>query len=160
MGVRSIPNKRSEYWIEKPEKGKGDYGIGLVLKNGSGEEQCIGFCLFDSDGNFRDSMHYKSNLSGSMKAKVERLQGRLCKKGEKSSESSWLYRENFPKFKEEKINFFISGDFAAFTKGTAKLLLVEYLKEYVEIFARRIKELTGWNKQQTTSCVVGSPGNC
>ena len=78
-------------------------------------------------------------LSGSMKVEVERLQERLGgKNGEKAWERFWLYRESFPKFNEEEINFSI------FTKGTARLLLEENLKEYVVLFVRRIKELTGW----------------
>ena len=137
--LERIPNKRSEYWFEKPKKDNGDYGIGLVLKNESEKEHCIGFYLFDSKGEFKNSEPYKSMLSGSMKVEVERLQERLGgKNGEKAWERFWLYRESFPKFNEEEINFSI------FTKGTARLLLEENLKEYVVLFVRRIKELTGW----------------
>lgn len=49
-----------------------------------------------------------------------------------------MYRESFPEFNGQEINFSI------FTKGTTRLLLEENLKEYVEVFIRRIKELTGW----------------
>ena len=59
-----------------------------------------------------------------------------------------MYRESFPKFNEEEINFY------SFTKETEKLLFEENLKEYVDVFIRRIKELTGWGNQQTTSCVT------
>ena len=41
-----------------------------------------------------------------------------------------------------------------FTKGTAKLLLEENLGEYVKTVVDRIKKLTGWEKQQTTSGVA------
>ena len=127
----------ADYWFKKPERG--NYGIGLALKSGSGENHCIGFCLFDSKGEFKPSEPYKSMLSGSMKAEVERLQERLGGKNVgKESEGSWLYREKFPKFNGQEI------DFSLFTKGTARLLLEENLKEYVVLFVRRIKELTGW----------------
>lgn len=134
--------KESDYWFKKPERG--DYGIGLALKNGSGDNHCIGFCLFDSDGEFKDITDCKSNLSGSIKAEVDRLQERLGGK----NNGKWLYREDFPAFKDEKINFY------SFTKETAKLLFEENLKEYVEKkFICRIKELTGWGNQQADSCV-------
>ena len=137
--LERIPNKRSEYWFEKPEKGNGDYGIGLVLKNESEKEHCIGFYLFDSKGEFKNSESHRSMLSGSMKVEVERLQDRLGgKNGKKVWERFWLYRESFPEFNGQEINFSI------FTKGTTRLLLEENLKEYVEVFIRRIKELTGW----------------
>ena len=133
----------ADYWFKKPERG--NYGIGLALKSGSGENHCIGFCLFDSKGEFKPSEPYKSMLSGSMKAEVERLQERLSvKNGGKESEGSWLYREKFPEFKGKKINFFL------FTKETAKLLLEENLKEYVGFFVCRIKELTGWKDPSLT----------
>lgn len=134
----------ADYWFKKPERG--NYGIGLALKSGSGENHCIGFCLFDSKGEFKPSEPYKSMLSGSMKAEVERLQERLSvKNGEKESEGSWLYREKFPEFKGKKINFFL------FTKETAKLLLEEKLKEYVAaFFVCRIKKLTGWKDPSLT----------
>ena len=142
-------NKWPAYWFEKPEKVNGDYGIGLVLKNENEKEHCIGFYLFDSKGDSKPSELCKSKLSGSMKADVERLQERLGgKNGKKGWEHSWLYRESFPKFNEEEINF------SSFTKETAKLLFEENLKEYVEKFICRIKELTGWGNQQTISCVA------
>ena len=139
-------NKWPAYWFEKPEKVNGDYGIGLVLKNENEKEHCIGFYLFDSKGDSKPSELYKSKLSGSMKAEVERLQERLSgKNGKKGWERFWLYRESFPKFNEEEINFSI------FTKGTAKLLLEENLKEYVAaFFVCRIKELTGWKDPSLT----------
>ena len=142
--LERIPDKDSDYWFKKPERG--NYGIGLALKSGSGENHCIGFCLFDSKGEFKPSEPYKSMLSGSMKAEVERLQERLSvKNGEKESEGSWLYREKFPEFKGKKINFFL------FTKETAKLLLEENLKEYVAaFFVCRIKKLTGWKDPSLT----------
>ena len=141
-------NKWPAYWFEKPEKVNGDYGIGLVLKNENEKEHCIGFYLFDSKGDSKPSELCKSKLSGSMKADVERLQERLGgKNGKKGWERSWLYRESFPKFNEEEINFSI------FTKETAKLLFEENLKKYVEKFICRIKELTGWGNQQADSCV-------
>lgn len=144
--LERIPNKRSEYWLEKPEKDNGDYGIGLVLKNESEKEHCIGFCLFDSNGTFKNSTECKSKLSGSIKAEVERLQERLSVKNVgKESEGSWLYREKFPELKGKKINFFL------FTKETAKLLLAENLKEYVGFFVCRIKELTGWKDPRLTA---------
>ena len=134
--------RESDYWFKKPERG--NYGIGLALKNGSEDNHCIGFCLFDSDGKFEDITDCKSNLSGSIKAEVDRLQERLGGK----NNGKWLYREDFPAFKDEKINFY------SFTKETAKLLFEENLKEYVEKFICRIKVLTGWENQQTTSCVA------
>lgn len=135
--------RESDYWFKKPERG--NYGIGLALKNGSEDNHCIGFCLFDSDGKFEDITDCKSNLSGSIKAEVDRLQERLGGK----NNGKWLYREDFPAFKDEKINFY------SFTKETAKLLFEENLKEYVDVFfIRRIKELTGWGNQQPTSCVT------
>ena len=144
-------NKWPAYWFEKPEKVNGDYGIGLVLKNENEKEHCIGFYLFDSKGEFKPSEPYKSMLSGSMKVEVERLQERLGgKNGKKGWEHSWLYRESFPKFNEEEINF------SSFTKETAKLLFEENLKEYVEKFICRIKELTGWENQQAVSCVAAT----
>ena len=114
------------------------------MKNGKEDNHCIGFCLFGSDGKFKDITDCKSNLSGSIKAEVDRLQERLGGK----NNGKWLYREDFPAFKDEKINFY------SFTKETAKLLFEENLKEYVDDFIRRIKELTGWGNQQTTSCVA------
>lgn len=144
-------NKWPAYWFEKPEKVNGDYGIGLVLKNENEKEHCIGFYLFDSKGDSKPSELCKSKLSGSMKADVERLQERLGgKNGKKGWEHSWLYRESFPKFNEEEINF------SSFTKETAKLLFEENLKEYVEKFICRIKELTGWENQQAVSCVAAT----
>ena len=140
--LENIPDKESEYWFKKPEQG--NYGIGLVLKNGSRDNHCIGFCLFGSDGKFKDITDCKSNLSGSIKAEVDRLQERLGGK----NNGKWLYREDFPAFKDEKINFY------SFTKETAKLLFEENLKEYVKKFICRIKELTGWGNQQTTSCIA------
>lgn len=140
--LENIPDKESEYWFKKPEQG--NYGIGLALKNGSEDNHCIGFCLFDSDGKFEDITDCKSNLSGSIKAEVDRLQERLGGK----NNGKWLYREDFPAFKDEKINFY------SFTKETAKLLFEENLKEYVKKFICRIKELTGWGNQQTTSCIA------
>ena len=134
--------RESDYWFKKPEGG--NYGIGLALKNGKKDNHCIGFCLFGSDGKFKDITDCKSNLSGSIKAEVDRLQERLGGK----NNGKWLYREDFPAFKDEKINFY------SFTKETAKLLFEENLKEYVDDFIRRIKELTGWGNQQTTSCVA------
>ena len=133
--------RESDYWFKKPEGG--NYGIGLALKNGKEDNHCIGFCLFGSDGKFKDITDCKSNLSGSIKAEVDRLQERLGGK----NNGKWLYREDFPAFKDEKINFY------SFTKETAKLLFEENLKEYVEKFIRRIKELTGWGNQQADSCV-------
>ena len=134
----------ADYWFKKPERG--NYGIGLALKSGSGENHCIGFCLFDSKGEFKPSEPYKSMLSGSMKAEVERLQERLGGKNVgKESEGSWLYREKFPKFNGQEI------DFSLFTKGTARLLLEENLKEYVAtFFICCIKELTGWKDPSLT----------
>ena len=134
--------RESDYWFKKPEGG--NYGIGLALKNGKKDNHCIGFCLFGSDGKFKDITDCKSNLSGSIKAEVDRLQERLGGK----NNGKWLYREDFPAFKDEKINFY------SFTKETAKLLFEENLKEYVEKkFICRIKELTGWGNQQADSCV-------
>lgn len=134
----------ADYWFKKPERG--NYGIGLALKSGSGENHCIGFCLFDSKGEFKPGEPYKSMLSGSMKAEVERLQERLGGKNVgKESEGSWLYREKFPKFNGQEI------DFSLFTKGTARLLLEENLKEYVAtFFICCIKELTGWKDPSLT----------
>ena len=141
--LEKVPKKESDYWFKKPERG--NYGIGLALKNGKEDNHCIGFCLFDSDGEFKDITDCKSNLSGSIKAEVDRLQERLGGK----NNGKWLYREDFPAFKDEKINFY------SFTKETAKLLFEENLKEYVEkFFICRIKELTGWGNQQTDSCVA------
>ena len=147
--LENIPEKESEYWFKKPEQG--NYGIGLVLKNGSGDNHCIGFCLFDSDGKYRgseDSAYYTSDAS-----KLNKAKGCLYEKNFKTSrqlpaEIPWLHREKFPEFKDEEINF------SSFTKETAKLLFEENLKEYVDVFIRRIKELTGWENQQTTSCVA------
>lgn len=147
--LENIPEKESEYWFKKPEQG--NYGIGLVLKNGSRDNHCIGFCLFDSDGKYRgseDSAYYTSDAS-----KLNKAKGCLYEKNFKTSrqlpaEIPWLHREKFPEFKDEEINF------SSFTKETEKLLLEENLKEYVEKFIRRIKELTGWGNQQTTSCVA------
>lgn len=134
--------RESEYWFKKPERE--NYGIGLALKNESKDNHCIGFCLFDSNGEFKDITNCKSNLNGSIKAEVDRLQERLGGK----NNGKWLYREDFPAFKDEKINFY------SFTKETAKLLFEENLKEYVDVFfIRRIKELTGWGNQQADSCV-------
>ena len=145
--LENIPDKESEYWFEKPEQG--NYGIGLVLKNGSGENHCIGFCLFDSDGKYRDSKdsaYYTSDAS-----KLNKAKGCLYEKNFKKpplpAEIPWLYREEFPKFKGKEINF------SSFTKETAKLLFEENLKKYVEKFICRIKELTGWGNQQADSCV-------
>lgn len=139
--LENVPNKMSDYWFKKPERG--NYGIGLALKAEGRENHCIGFCLFDSDGEFKNIIDCKSNLSGSIKAEVDRLQERLGGK----NNGKWLYLENFPAFKDEKINFY------SFTKETEKLLLEENLKEYVEKFICRIKVLTGWENQQTASCV-------
>ena len=147
--LENIPDKESEYWFKKPEQG--NYGIGLVLKNGSRDNHCIGFCLFDSDGKYRgseDSAYYTSDAS-----KLNKAKGCLYEKNFKTSrqlpaEIPWLHREKFPEFKDEEINF------SSFTKETAKLLFEENLKEYVEKFICRIKELTGWGNQQTTSCVA------
>ena len=134
--------RESEYWFKKPERE--NYGIGLALKNESKDNHCIGFCLFDSNGEFKDITNCKSNLNGSIKAEVDRLQERLGGK----NNGKWLYLEDFPAFKDEKINFY------SFTKETAKLLFEENLKEYVDVFfIRRIKELTGWGNQQADSCV-------
>ena len=144
--LEKVPKKESDYWFKKPERG--NYGIGLALKNGKEDNHCIGFCLFDSDGEFKDITDCKSNLSGSIKAEVDRLQERLGGK----NNGKWLYREDFPAFKDEKINFY------SFTKETAKLLFEENLKEYVEKkFICRIKELTGWGNQQAVSCVAAPP---
>ena len=150
--LENIPEKESEYWFKKPEQG--NYGIGLVLKNGSGDNHCIGFCLFDSDGKYRgseDSAYYTSDAS-----KLNKAKGCLYEKNFKTSrqlpaEIPWLHREKFPEFKDEEINF------SSFTKETEKLLLEENLKEYVEKFIRRIKELTGWGNQQAASCVAAPP---
>ena len=147
--LENIPDKESEYWFKKPEQG--NYGIGLVLKNGSRDNHCIGFCLFDSDGKYRsseDSAYYTSDAS-----KLNKAKGCLYEKNFKNprqlpAEIPWLYREKFPEFKDEEINFY------SFTKETAKLLFEENLKEYVEKkFICRIKELTGWENQQADSCV-------
>ena len=147
--LENIPEKESEYWFKKPEQG--NYGIGLVLKNGSRDNHCIGFCLFDSDGKYRsskDSAYYTSDAS-----KLNKAKGCLYEKNFKNprqlpAEIPWLYREKFPEFKDEEINFY------SFTKETAKLLFEENLKEYVEKkFICRIKELTGWENQQADSCV-------
>ena len=151
--LEEIPDKESDdteldYWFEKPEQG--NYGIGLILKNGGGEEHCIGFCLFDSDGKYRsskDSAYYTSDAS-----KLNKAKGCLYEKNFKNprqlpAEIPWLYREKFPEFKDEEINFYM------FTKGTAKLLLEENLGEYVKTVVDRIKELTGWGNQQADSCV-------
>lgn len=143
--LENVPNKMSDYWFKKPERW--NYGIGLALKAEGRENHCIGFCLFDSDGEFKNIIDCKSNLSGSIKAEVDRLQERLGGK----NNGKWLYRENFPAFKDEKINFY------SFTKETEKLLLEENLKEYVEKFICRIKVLTGWENQQTASCVAAPP---
>ena len=148
--LENIPDKESEYWFKKPEQG--NYGIGLVLKNGSRDNHCIGFCLFDSDGKYRsseDSAYYTSDAS-----KLNKAKGCLYEKNFKNprqlpAEIPWLHREKFPEFKDEEINF------SSFTKETAKLLFEENLKEYVDVFfIRRIKELTGWGNQQPTSCVA------
>ena len=146
--LENIPDKESEYWFKKPEQG--NYGIGLVLKAESRDNHCIGFCLFDSDGKYRgseDSAYYTSDAS-----KLNKAKGCLYEKNFKNSrqlpaEIPWLYREKFPEFKDEEINFY------SFTKETAKLLFEENLKEYVEKFICRIKELTGWGNQQADSCV-------
>ena len=150
--LENIPDKESEYWFKKPEQG--NYGIGLVLKNGSRDNHCIGFCLFDSDGKYRgseDSAYYTSDAS-----KLNKAKGCLYEKNFKNprqlpAEIPWLHREKFPEFKDEEINF------SSFTKETEKLLLEENLKEYVEKFIRRIKELTGWGNQQAVSCVAAPP---
>ena len=147
--LENIPDKESEYWFKKPEQG--NYGIGLVLKNGSRDNHCIGFCLFDSDGKYRgseDSAYYTSDAS-----KLNKAKGCLYEKNFKNprqlpAEIPWLHREKFPEFKDEEINF------SSFTKETAKLLFEENLKEYVKKFICRIKELTGWGNQQTTSCIA------
>ena len=121
------------------------------MKNGSRDNHCIGFCLFDSDGKYRsskDSAYYTSDAS-----KLNKAKGCLYEKNFKNprqlpAEIPWLYREKFPEFKDEEINFY------SFTKETAKLLFEENLKEYVEKkFICRIKELTGWENQQADSCV-------
>ena len=140
--------KESEYWFKKPEQG--NYGIGLVLKNGSRDNHCIGFCLFDSDGKYRgseDSAYYTSDASKLNKAKSCLYEKNFKTPRQLSAEIPWLHREKFPEFKDEEINF------SSFTKETAKLLFEENLKEYVDDFIRRIKELTGWGNQQADSCV-------
>ena len=145
--LENIPDKESEYWFEKPEQG--NYGIGLVLKNGSGDNHCIGFCLFGSDGRYKNNDYYTSDAG-----KLNKAKGCLYEKNFKTprqlpAEIPWLHREKFPEFKDEEINF------SSFTKETEKLLLEENLKEYVEKkFICRIKELTGWGNQQTISCVA------
>ena len=140
--LEKVPKKESDYWFKKPERG--NYGIGLALKAEGRENHYIGFCLFDSDGKFEDITDCKSNLNGSIKAEVDRLQERLGGK----NNGKWLYLEDFPAFKDEKINFY------SFTKETEKLLFEENLKEYVKKFICRIKELTGWGNQQATSCIA------
>lgn len=147
--LENIPDKESEYWFEKPEQG--NYGIGLVLKNGSGDNHCIGFCLFGSDGRYKNNDYYTSDAG-----KLNKAKGCLYEKNFKTprqlpAEIPWLHREKFPEFKDEEINF------SSFTKETEKLLLEENLKEYVEKFIRRIKELTGWGNQQAVSCVAAPP---
>ena len=148
--LEKIPDKESDdeeldYWFEKPEQG--NYGIGLILKNGGGEEHCIGFCLFGSDGRYKKNDYYTSDAGKLDKAKGCLYEKNFEKRPQLSAEIPWLYREKFPEFKDEEINFY------SFTKETAKLLFEENLKEYVEKFICRIKELTGWGNQQTTSCV-------
>ena len=147
--LEKIPDKESDdeeldYWFEKPEQG--NYGIGLILKNGGGEEHCIGFCLFGSDGRYKNNDYYTSDAG-----KLDKAKSCLYEKNFKNpplpAKIPWLYREKFPEFKDEEINF------SMFTKGTAKLLFEENLKKYVEKFIRRIKELTGWGNQQADSCV-------
>ena len=148
--LENIPDKESEYWFEKPEQG--NYGIGLVLKNGSGDNHCIGFCLFGSDGRYKNNDYYTSDAG-----KLNKAKGCLYEKNFKTprqlpAEIPWLHREKFPEFKDEEINF------SSFTKETEKLLLEENLKEYVEKkFICRIKELTGWGNQQAVSCVAAPP---
>ena len=147
--LENIPDKESEYWFKKPEQG--NYGIGLVLKNGSRDNHCIGFCLFDSDGKYRsseDSAYYTSDASKLNKAKSCLYEKNFENPPQLLSKLPWLYREDFPEFKDEEINFY------SFTKETAKLLFEENLKEYVKKFICRIKELTGWGNQQTTSCIA------
>ena len=148
--LENIPDKESEYWFKKPEQG--NYGIGLVLKNGSRDNHCIGFCLFDSDGKYRsseDSAYYTSDASKLNKAKSCLYEKNFENPRQLPAEIPWLHREKFPEFKDEEINF------SSFTKETAKLLFEENLKEYVDVFfIRRIKELTGWGNQQTTSCAA------
>ena len=134
--------KESEYWFKKPEQG--NYGIGLVLKNGSRDNHCIGFCLFDSDGKYRgseDSAYYTSDASKLNKAKSCLYEKNFKTPRQLPAEIPWLHREKFPEFKDEEINF------SSFTKETAKLLFEENLKEYVKKFICRIKELTGWENQ-------------
>ena len=142
--LENIPGKESEYWFKKPEQG--NYGIGLILKNGGGEEHCIGFCLFGSDGRYKNNDYYTSDAG-----KLDKAKGCLYEKNFKNpplpAKIPWLYREKFPEFKDEEINF------SMFTKETAKLLFEENLKKYVEKFICRIKELTGWGNQQADSCV-------
>ena len=149
--LEEIPDKESDdeeldYWFEKPEQG--NYGIGLILKNGGGEEHCIGFCLFGSDGRYKNNDYYTSDAGKLNKAKGCLYEKNFEKRPQLSAKLPWLYRENFPIFNEEEINFYM------FTKGTAKLLLEENLGEYVKTVVDRIKELTGWGNQQTTSCVA------
>ncbi|WP_314621844.1 PD-(D/E)XK nuclease family protein [uncultured Selenomonas sp.] len=151
--LEKIPDKESDdteldYWFEKPEQG--NYGIGLILKNGGGEEHCIGFCLFGSDGRYKknDDAYYTSDAGKLDKAKGCLYKNNFEKLPQLPSKLPWLYRENFPIFNGEEINFYM------FTKGTAKLLLEENLGEYVKTVVDRIKKLTGWEKQQTTSCVA------
>ena len=147
--LENIPEKESEYWFKKPEQG--NYGIGLVLKNGSRDNHCIGFCLFDSDGKYRgseDSAYYTSDASKLNKAKSCLYEKNFKTPRQLPAEIPWLHREKFPEFKDEEINF------SSFTKETAKLLFEENLKEYVKKFICRIKVLTGWENQQTTSCVA------
>ena len=148
--LEKIPDKESDdeeldYWFEKPEQG--NYGIGLILKNGGGEEHCIGFCLFGSDGRYKKNDYYTSDAGKLDKAKGCLYEKNFEKRPQLSAEIPWLYREKFPEFKDEEINFY------SFTKETAKLLFEENLKEYVEKFICRIKELTGWGNQQADSCV-------
>ena len=144
-GTLESDDTELDYWFEKPEQG--NYGIGLILKNGGGEEHCIGFCLFGSDGRYKNNDYYTSDAGKLNKAKGCLYEKNFEKRPQLSAEIPWLYREKFPKFKGKEINF------SSFTKETEKLLLEENLKEYVEKFIRRIKELTGWGNQQADSCV-------
>ena len=135
IDIDRIPDKTAEYWFKQNELNSitsEPISIGLVFK----EKEGIKFCLFVGKGIYKDERYYNSHNYKLDDFKNDLPTG-ICIRND--IKLPWLYREEFPKFGEEKINF------GSMIPGTTKLLLKENRQKYVsDFFIPRIKQLTGW----------------
>ena len=153
--LKEIPTKKHEYLYKRNVVISNEpINIGVTLQNRGKDVQGIVFYLIVDDGRFEDKRYYidKNYKHETFQNYLSDEVRNLLSNQQKSFELPWLYREEFPDYQGEKINF------SSFCGETEKLLLKKNLEYYVrEILIPRFLKLTGWESKTVTSCDKETP---